>query len=767
MGHPGAEVEASEEASVRSLLHVASRVARFAGWSVDVATGQARWSEDLHLLFDTEDVDLSLDEGLTRFFGDEAQTRIRAAIERCGAQGEPFDLEVEARTAERRDVVLRIVAHPERDADGTIVRVAGAVQDVTERARADAELLATAQRLREAWESTSDGVFILDAAWRLAYVNRRAAEVFGAPADRLLGRHAWDLASGPEAAAFRRLYERVRATGEPDGVTQVYYAPLDGWFQINVYPAGDGVAVYFRDVTEARAGRERLEERERRLAEQAELLDLASDAIHVRDLRGEVTYWNRGAERLHGHAAADAVGRRIHDLAPAVDGAVGLGEAVARTEGAWSGEVRLRHADGTERTVEARYTLLRDDDGYPRSLLVLETDVTGRRRVEAQVQRTQRLESLGTLAGGMAHDLNNVLAPITLATQLLLDDADDPRDRELLEVVLDAADRGRDLVRQVLTFARGGGGERREVALDRTVDEVLRIVGETLPREVALRTATVEDLPPVLGDPTHLHQLVMNLVVNARDAVRDGGTVSVTLDRVDLDAELVATSATLRPGPHVRLVVRDDGPGVPPEVAERIFEPFFTTKASGDGTGLGLSTSLTIADAHGGTLELEPGASGGATFVVTLPAVLGGQAPAVPDDLPPQRRGRGELVLVVDDEGPIRRTASATLTGAGYRVVVAEDGAEAVGLAADHLDDLALVVTDVTMPVLDGIATVHALRWLRADLPVIVVSGRHDDHELASRLPDGVDAALAKPFTAAALLRTVREVLDAAEQVRT
>ncbi|WKW12266.1 ATP-binding protein [Pseudogemmatithrix spongiicola] len=397
-------------------------------------------------------------------------------------------------------------------------------------------------------------------------------------------------------------------------------------------------------------------------------------------------------------------------------------------------EHRVVAGDGSTKIVEERWQTFVDGLGHPIRAAGTCQDLTERRRLEAQHLRTQRLESLGTLAGGIAHDLNNVLTPI-LATVDLLREEDDPAEREhLLTTVEESARRGAEMVRQVLAFARGSGGEHVPVDLRRVVDDARRVLVETLPKDISVRIEEPAAVSRVLGDATMLYQVLMNLCVNARDAMAHGGQLSIALADETLDEVYAGMHPQARPGRYVRVTVADTGTGIPPAVQERMFEPFFTTKELGQGTGLGLSTVHAIVRGMGGFVNVYSEIGRGARFVVYLPAITGpvdaldatGRAAPLP-------RGRGELVLVVDDEPLIREVVTPTLERNGYTVRSAANGAEGVAAFVEARRDLRLVLTDMAMPVLDGPSMIRAIRAMDAQVPIIGTSGLTGSMVAASR----------------------------------
>jgi two-component system cell cycle sensor histidine kinase/response regulator CckA len=476
-------------------------------------------------------------------------------------------------------------------------------------------------RLNATLETMSDGLYVLDRDWRFVYVNPRAEQMLQRRRDQLLGRSLWDTVPGM-TDQVRATYRKVMRDRQPVSFDEVHHPPYDRWFELTLYPSPQGLTVHFRDITRRVEAREAIRAREAQLARQAALLDEARDAILVHDLDDlTISYFSRGAERLYGTPAADAVGRRADELfgvddPELVDDALGT----LRQEGAWNGEVRQRATDGRELVVASRTTLLPEEGDGRRSVLVINTDVTDRRRVEQQLVRAQRMESMGGLASGIAHDLNNLLSPMLLAVDLLAADEPDPARAELLQTIRSSASRGSEMVARILSFARGADGERVPVAVGELIEEVVRLLCDSVSRDVEVVAELDDELPPLLGDPTQLHQVLLNLGVNGRDAMPDGGRLTLRARHVEVAASADAAVAGLAAGPHVLLEVSDTGVGMDAATQARVFEPFFTTKPPGAGTGLGLSTTRTIVESHGGTLSVDSAPGRGTTIRIHLPA---------------------------------------------------------------------------------------------------------------------------------------------------
>lgn len=402
---------------------------------------------------------------------------------------------------------------------------------------------------------------------------------------------------------------------------------------------------------------------EERIAEQAALLDQTQDAIIVRDLEHRVVLWSKGAERLYGWTAAEAVNRRVDELVQPDAGTYQEALRAVLRVGAWGGEIHTVTKTAAKITLESRWTLLRDAANRPKSILDIGTDITERKKLEQQFLRAQRMESIGTLAGGIAHDLNNLLTPILIGVGVLRLGALDDGAAQIVDNIEQSARRGTDLVKQVLSFARGVEGARVAVSLADIAREIEAITRTTFPKNITFFAAIAADIRPVTGDPTQLNQVLMNLCVNARDAMPDGGSLTIAAKNVELVRPYAALQGTVPAGHYVVLEVSDTGTGMPKPVIERIFEPFFTTKDVGKGTGLGLSTMLGIVRSHGGCVNVESAPGRGTTFKIFLPAETNSSAGPVASTgvADEQAGGQGECVLLVDDDSTVLDITRQTL----------------------------------------------------------------------------------------------------------
>jgi PAS domain S-box-containing protein len=397
--------------------------------------------------------------------------------------------------------------------------------------------------------------------------------------------------------------------------------------------------------------------------------------------------------------------------------------------------------------------------GTDKCVLTFFHDITARKKMEAQFLRNQRMESIGTLAGGIAHDLNNALAPILMSAQLLRMEFTDPEVLQTLDILEASAKRGADMVKQVLTFARGIEGKHGTVQIMYLIRDMVSMMKQTFPKSIRVDELGSEEIWPISGDATQLHQVLLNLCVNARDAMPDGGTLTLSAENIHFDENSARIHPEAVPGPYVMVGVIDTGTGMQPQIQERIFDPFFTTKEVGKGTGLGLSTVRSIVKNHNGFLTLDTAEGKGAHFKVYLPATGSRAASSAIFARPVLPGGNGEWVLVVDDEALIRDIARQMLQTFGYHVLTAMNGAEAVATCAKHVGKIQVMVTDLSMPVMDGAAAIEAVRTIDPDISFIVASGSIPESRIKAPEASTVYAFLEKPYTPEKLLTTIYKAL--------
>jgi len=514
---------------------------------------------------------------------------------------------------------------------------------------------------------------------------------------------------------------------------------------------------------------------EQKIREQAALLDIATDAILVRDLDNQILFWNKGAERLYGWKAEEAIGKNAEKLLHQASeqerrGDVenyhlpypsGTGSPCQSLHacGSWQGELHQVTKQGKDITIASRWTLVRDEDGKPKSILTVNTDITEKKQLEAQFLRFQRMESIGTLASGIAHDLNNALAPIMMSVQLLKQKLQDRQSQQILTTLENNTKRSADLVKQVLSFARGIEGKHTTLQVERLIWEIEQIAKQTFFRAIEIRTdIPKQDLWMIRGDATQLHQVLINLCVNARDAMPEGGILEISARNKWIDRNYARMNMDAKVGPHVVITVSDTGTGIPNQIIDRIFEPFFTTKELGKGTGLGLSTVMAIIKSHGGFVNVDSEV-GRTQLKVYLPTVQKIIKDSIPVDRHELLTGQGELILVVDDEESIRQMTKTSLESSGYNVLTAPDGIEAIAIYAQHKSEIKLVLVDIMMPIMDGVTTIRTLQKINPQVKVIAISGFASNVQMAD-MNTSVKNFLPKPYTSDELLKNLQAVLS-------
>lgn len=588
-------------------------------------------------------------------------------------------------------------------------------------------------------------------------INEAAVALYGYSNEEFLKLRLTDLRRPEERSA---LIEALTGPNEPAHCSgQFQHVRKDGsMITVEIYSSPllwDGIRarmVTAIDVTDRRRAEERLRE-------QAEIIDRAQDAIVIRNVDDRrIMFWNKGAERLFGWSAAEQLGRS--EVKTLVDpGQIDEITNALEETGEFRGEVRQVSKNGSELITNVRATLVPDDEGKLSSALIISTDITEQKNLEMQLLRAQRLESIGTLASGVAHDLNNVLTPITMCATLLQEHQEKHDRDKLIELIEQSAHRGAKLVNQVLTFARGIEGGRVVLQTTHLLNDIANIATQTFPKNIQVRTTYHEDVCTVEGDATQLHQVLLNLCVNARDAMPQGGTLTLGAENFTVDPSFAAMMPSASPGAHVLLSVSDNGTGIPREILDKIFDPFFTTKPAGKGTGLGLSTVIGIVKSHGGFVNVysEPGR--GTTFKVFLPCTPYADAALAPPRDQQLPVGSGETILVVDDEDAIRHVTETMLSQYNYNVLTASDGPEALAVFALRMHDVQVVLTDIAMPCMDGVTLARTLKRMKPDVRVVASTGRSEDRDMHELAAAGIEGCLAKPYNTRQLLRILHQLL--------
>jgi two-component system cell cycle sensor histidine kinase/response regulator CckA len=567
-------------------------------------------------------------------------------------------------------------------------------------------------------------------------------------------------------AAIRRVdelggeYDAAYRIVRPDG--ELRWVHARGTLQRSGPDARITMTGVLRDIT----ARRRAEETRNRLVA---IVETSEDAITSADNQGIITSWNRGAEKLYGYTADQAVGRPIHLIIPPDDPLVGrqLSERVARGESIEAFETVRVRKDGVPVPVSLALSPLRDAAGRVIGASGIARDLREAKRAQAALQRSQeqlrqaaRMDAVGSLAGGLAHDFNNLLQVVVGYTSLVLGGLPPGSPlRAEVEQVQNAADRAVALTGQLLAFSRRQVLKPVVLDLNQVVLDFERMFRRLLGEDIALVVSTSPALDPVSADPSQLEQVILNLALNARDAMPHGGTLTIETHNRCLDDAYCAQRVDVKPGPYVELQIGDTGQGIPEDLRERIFEPFFTTKEKGKGTGLGLSTVFGIVSQSGGHIDVESKVGRGTTFGVYLPRserVI--ERPFAQAEIAP--RTGSETILVVEDDDDVRELTRTVLSRSGYRVLEAQNAGEALLVSEQHEGAIDLLLTDVVMPRIGGRTLAERLVKARPGLKVVFMSGYADDPVKLQGVLEGGAAFIPKPVVPAVLQRMIREVLD-------
>jgi PAS domain S-box-containing protein len=670
-----------------------------------------------------------------------------------------------------REIYVAVAVSPLLDREGRVVGAATVARDITARRLVVEALRASEFRYRSLFESMTEGlafcrmIFADGAPQDFIYlaVNEAFEKLTGLR--DIVGKRVTEAIPGIREAdpeLFER-YGRVAQTGRPERF-EVFVNALKMWFYISVYsPAKEHFVAVFDVITE----RKRIEET---LRLKSAALEAAANSILITDRDGLIWSVNPAFTAMTGYTAEEAIGKNPRELVKSGRHDAkfyrNLWETVLAGQ-VWRGEIINRRKDGSTYPEEMTVTPVRNEKAETTHFIAIKQDITERKLLEEKLLHAQRLESLGMLAAGIAHDLNNVLAPIMFAPPMLRESLSSARDLKVLQTLELSATRGAGLVKQILGFAHGIAGELQPTQVKHLVEDIISVIEETFPKSIQVERQIPSGLWLAQSNPTQIHQVLLNLCINARDAMPRGGTLSITASNRRLGPEDAAAIPGSRPGAWLVLEVADTGTGIPPEILAHIWEPFYTTKGVGKGTGLGLSTVRGIVVNHNGFIDLRTEVGRGTTFRVFLPA-MEGELPAPsnrsPFDVP---NGQNELILVVDDDRSIRDLVSAILTKHGYGVVSCGDGVEAITAFTAHQGRFSLVLTDVDMPRLGGLELAQALLHLHPDVRLLAMSGLSRGDPEGADIPAAMKLArdfLHKPFKPEDLLNAVHRQIHPPEK---
>ena len=612
-------------------------------------------------------------------------------------------------------------------------------------------------------ETSHDLIFQCDARGRFVFLNSAWERTLGYPTTEMLGRRPTDFCDASVTPADFALFAAV-LSGRRATTGELVLRSKSGdrvELLVRITPVGPGDAAEpgamgtAYNVTEQKKA-----ERALKSAEQlfASFFLNGKEAMVIGAMDEKtIVEANEAANRLFGYSGRDLIGRDRLVLLDETDPRLDPAMKVRAATGSFIGELRCVRRTGETFEAEVTSITYTGRNGRPQSGTIFR-DLSGQKEVLAVQLRSQRLESIGTLTGGIAHDFNNALGPLLLGFDLLKKQF--PERAGLLDNMRASAARAAATVRQLMTFARGTDGTHLPVATDAMLAEIVRIVTSTFPREIRCITSVPADIWPVLGDETQLQQVLLNLCLNARDAMPAGGRLRFEAENIVLTTAVETGRGHGKPGPYVRWKVSDSGAGMTAAVLDRIFDPFFTTKGPGAGTGLGLAMVLGIVRGHGGFLDVQSTPDLGTTFLLYFPAapLPGPAAPAAPTPAPGSERSQRGTLLLVEDEPIVREVAAIVLTSLGFQVVTATDGTDALFKLANLKGDVRAMLTDLEMPHMNGKALMRVVQRMIPDLPIIAMSGKFTAQDEADLAGLGVSARLQKPFDESRLVVVLREI---------
>jgi two-component system cell cycle sensor histidine kinase/response regulator CckA len=499
---------------------------------------------------------------------------------------------------------------------------------------------------------------------------------------------------------------------------------------------------------------------EEKILEQASLIDKAQDAIMVIDFDDRIKYWNESATRYYGWTKDETIGKKLQEIPfnMEIDYLTEAKEMVLK-KGEWHSELSHINSHIQKFTVESRWSLIKDSSNKPLEILIINTDITERKKFEKQIFHSQRIESIGTLASGIAHEINNIFTPILMSVKYIRRNLTDATSLKLLETIKLSVERGSEIVKQVLLFARTEESKFEVIEISGLISEIKRIINQTFPKNISIKVNKQEKLWPIIGNNTQLHQVLINMCLNARDEMENGGRLLIEVQNIIIDQSF-SKIANITSGKYIQIIITDTGKGIPEDVVEKIFDPFFTTKEVGKGTGLGLSTSLAIIKNHNGFINVSSEVNQGTTFKIYLPALDDKKVSnlKVAAEIKIET-GKGECILVVDDEVSILTIIQEILENNGYQVLIANNGNEALNIFSENKDRIGMVLMDINMPLMDGNKASEAIHNINRDLPVILSSGLFYKDE--KTLEQNMNLYfLSKPYTEEMLLEVITNVLS-------
>jgi PAS domain S-box-containing protein len=770
-------------------LEHAQEVGQIGWWQLDVQRNILTWSDETYRIFG-----IPKGEPLTyeKFLGfvhpsdrQYVDTQWKAALD-----GEPYDIEHRIKVG-RKVKWVREKAYMEFDDSGKLLGGFGITQDITERKRMEnelrrsrdeleikvkertAELAKASELLERVFSSVDLAIAYMDKDFNFIRVNRAYADADGREPEFYAGKNHFALFPSKEN---KKIFRQVVKNGEP---YSVYAKPFEytrhpergvTYWDWSLQPVKDpsgnveGIVLSLVDVTERIQAEESVRRNEALLRTVFETLPLG---VWLADEEGCITHGNPAGHQIWGGAKYVGIeefeeykGWWVETGEPIKPEEWAVARAVRKGETSINEEIEIECFDGLRKIIHNSAVPIRDDKQEIIGAFIINEDITERKRAEKNLRQVQKMEALGTLAGGIAHDFNNILMPITINSEMALFDT--PKEsvlHEYLQQIADAAKRGKDLVNQIITFSRQKEQKRKPVKISAILEETLKFLRSSLPKNIEIRERIETETDIVLADPTQIHQVLMNLCSNAGYAMREsGGILEIILSSIETDPDMISKHPDLNPGPCVRLTVSDTGAGMSQELMERIFDPFFTTKKPGEGTGMGLAVVHGIVKNHKGVITVYSEPERGSVFHVFLPQIPGEiESETRLSELIPTGK---ERILVVDDEPVQLQSIKRMLERLGYSVLARAESADALAKFLENPGAFDLVITDQTMPKMTGEKLAESILSIRSDIPVILCTGFSEliDAEKAKAI--GVDEFLMKPFSVKEIAETIRRVLE-------
>ncbi len=677
-----------------------------------------------------------------------------------------------ARRKDGSTVWVEQITHFERDKNGNVRSYQNVTRNITKRKKAEQELERSEEMYRTLAEAAHDMIYVIGRGYRLSYINTFAAKQFRSVPEKIIGKQIKDLFPGESSKLMEKSLENVFKNGEPlyrENIIRFFDTDL--WIGTSLAPIKDAAGAVTavlgvsRNITE-----------QKKAAEQIMLLAHTvrsiSECVTITDLNNVLFFVNENALKTYGYKEEELLGKHISIIHSPNNPPDKIQEILTATlSGGWRGELLNKRKDGTEFPISLSTSVVRDDAQRPVALVGVATDVTEQSQVrerqknlESQLYQAQKLESIGTLASGIAHDFNNILGIILGHAALLERISNNPQRLQIsMQSIVTAANRGAKLVKQMLTFAKKADTFIDNVHVNATILELVKLMNETFPKAITVTTTFIDNPLAILGDATQIHQVFLNLCINARDAMPEGGTLSITVSNIPLKIAREQFPAAHAPH-YVRVVVSDTGTGMDEITQRRIFEPFFTTKEPGKGTGLGMAVVYGIIESHKGFISVESELGKGTTFTILLPAMEDAASEEKTAPTRTETAGGTETIMVVEDEELLRSMLQISLEEKGYTVIAAADGEEAVTIYAQRYREIALVLSDVGLPKKTGDALFRSLKEINPALKMILASGFMEPNDKSEILKAGVKEFVQKPYELSTVFRAIREILDIQER---